>query len=184
MNNMQKIAITAAAVVSAVGLGTGALYAAENKVMEFHPMSNLASIIAQRFNLNEADVQQVIDEEHEKMRMEMDGKMAERMKEKLAKAVEAGKLTQAQADAIVAKHQEMTALLESLKDKTPEERRAALEAKHEELKAWAEEQGLAENFMHAFGPGIGGPGMKGKKVRIFHGEGERMGERFEMHLES
>lgn len=100
--------------------------------------NDLITAIAERFNLNEAEVKAVF-EEHRAL-------MAESMKaeaeERLAIAVEDGKLTAEQAEAIKQKHEENEAFRESLKDLDEEERREAMKSHMEESKAWAEEQGI------------------------------------------
>lgn len=160
MKKMQKIALTAAAFVGMATLGAGALYAAEDTRGEIRPMSHLVTAISQRFNLNEADVQMVFDEEHIKMREEMAGKMAEKQQERLSDAVSKGKLTQSQADAIIAKQKEMAVLFESLEGKSMEEVRTVMEAHKEATQQWAEENNIPQEYLRVFVHGGKGHGNK------------------------
>lgn len=100
--------------------------------------NDLITAIAQRFNLNEAEVKAVF-EEHRAL-------MAESMKaeadERLAIAVEDGRLTAEQAEAIKLKHEEHEAFRQSLKGMDETERKEAMKTHMEESKAWAEEQGI------------------------------------------
>ena len=77
-----------------------------------------------------------------------------------------GKITQAQADLITAKHAELKTFMESLKDKTAAERMEAMKTKMDELKQWAEDNDIPLQYLHL--------GMKGP-----HGKfGPRMGMPF------
>lgn len=118
--------------------------------------TSLVQRIATKFNLNQADVQAVFDEqrdEHHKQKQI-------RFEERLSQLVTEGKITEEQKTKILAKFSEMKeqrdANKDELKDKTPEERKAAHDQKHAELKAWAEANGIdLEVVTDAFGPGRG-----------------------------
>lgn len=119
-----------------------------------HAASAPTSIIdrlVQRFNLNKNDVQAVFNEQHDAMHAEHE----QMQKDRLAQAVSDGDLTQAQADLISAKHDELEKQRESLKDKTPQERRAAMKTQMDELKTWAEQNNIPLKYLHG--------GMKGMK---------------------
>lgn len=126
--------------------------------------------IAQKFNLNEADVKAVFDEQHAEMEKQMQAKM----EAELNTAVSEGKLTQEQKEKIVAKRAELRAShgpkLIAIKDgeKPSEEELQAFKAEREaevsELKTWAQENNvpfeylMPKMFMHRVGgPGMGGP---------------------------
>lgn len=94
--------------------------------------------LVERFNLDANEVQEVFDEVREERHQEMQA----RMEERLNQAVEEGKITEEQKEAILAKKAEMQARGEELKDLSPEERKEAMEEHREEMKAWLEENGL------------------------------------------
>lgn len=150
-----KKSLVAAMAVVALGagaLGTGAVFAAENGS---RPMDSLVSAIATKFNLDTAEVQAVFDAHRETQETE-----------RLAKAVEDGQLTQAQADAMAARREEDQAFFASLEEMTDEERKEALEGHREEMEAWAEANDLPAPMFHMHhGRRPGGPGMHGFQDR-------------------
>ena len=113
---------------------------------------NLIQKIAQRFNLNEDEVEAVFEENREERHAEFEQKF----EEKLSGYVEDGKLTEEQKDKIIAKHKEMQedreANREQFKNMTHEERHAAMEEKRSELEKWAEENDIPIEYMR-FGHG-------------------------------
>ena len=94
--------------------------------------------IAERFNLNEADVQAVFDEEREEHFADMQARWVE----KLDDLATDGKITAEQKEAVIKKHEEMHDKMLELKDLEPEERKTKMREIHEEFKKWADEQGL------------------------------------------
>jgi len=172
--------------------GLSAAYAATDSGKS-DPMSGLVSAIAQKFNLSEADVQTVFDEQRTKMEAEQEANRAQmeaehqaKFETKLSELVTAGKLTQAQANAIKAKKAELQAKMESakqtrrtqmqnMKNMTQEQRKAAMEARKTEmetqrtaLQQWAKDNGISEEYMYLVNMG-GGLGMGG------HGRGGGFG---------
>lgn len=111
-------------------------------------ISSLIQTIAQKFNLNQSDVQQVFDDQKTQMEAEHQQREADR----LSQAVTDGKLTQDQADKISAKEKELEA-----------NRHAAIQQQITDLKQWATDNGIPQEFMPFGGPGghRGGPGMFG-----------------------
>lgn len=88
----------------------------------------------------------------------------------LDQAVKDGKLTQAQADLVTAKHAEYKTAVEALKDKTAAERQAAIKILNEGLKSWAKANNIPEQYAVPFGRGMGeGRGQ------VFGGRGGMMG---------
>lgn len=155
----KKLLLTAAAVtIIGGGLLTSTQAFAEGE-MGNSPVSHIVNKIATKFGLSESDVQAVFDEaqtEHQAQRQ------AE-YQARLTQLVSDGKLTEAQKELIVAKHAELTAQhqskLESWKDQTPAERRAAMDAERQDLAAWASQNGIDEQYVMFFGHGE--PGFKG-----------------------
>lgn len=120
-----------------------------------NPMSSLVAKIAEKFNLNQDEVQAVFDEQRDAMQAEREADFAER----LSQAVTDGDLTQEQADKITAKRAELQEAREANKDKTGDERREAIESERDALKTWAEENDIDLKWlMPGGGHGHGGPG--------------------------
>lgn len=110
--------------------------------------------IAATFNLNKDEVQKVFDQDRD----ERQSKMAAKREERLATAVSEGSLTQEQADKLKAKHEELKALMDSLKDKSRDERHQAMEAKRSELEQWVKDNNIPDEYTHFLhGPKPGGP---------------------------
>ena len=154
---MTKKSMIAAAIVATLGMstfGAASAFAATDSGTGHNRMQNLVTAIAEKFDLSEADVQAVFDEQRDAMQE----KRAENAAEHLAKAVADGKLTQAQADAITANMASQKTFFESLKDMTQEERQAALKTNAETQKAWAEANDIPKEFAPKHGPNGRGPG--------------------------
>lgn len=117
--------------------------------------------IAQKFNLNEKDVQAVFDEE----RTAHFADMQARWSEKLDDLVNEGKISKEQKDQIIKKHEEMHSKMLELKDLTPDERNEKMKEFNQELKSWAEKEGIDLSFV--------GP-MKFKSRGHFNGEKDRL----------
>ncbi|GEM_PF-1169982 len=150
MNSLtKKLALSATALAGVVSLGAGVLSvsAAQATGEKADRMSGLVTALAQKFHLNVTDVQQVFDQQHQEMHVQMQAKHAEHMKTFLDQAVKAGKLTQAQEDLIIAKHKELQAAREALKAKTPEERQAAMKTEQEALAQWAKANNIPVEYL-------------------------------------
>lgn len=123
--------------------------------------NSIVDKIAAKFNLNKADVQKVFDENRSAHQAERE--QAE--KTRLDQAVKDGKLTQAQEDKLIAKLKEVQsarqANMDAMKDKTPAERKAAMEAERTAFKQWLADNGIPAEYgkMAGHGPrgGHGGP---------------------------
>jgi len=134
--------------------------------------NTIATAIANKFNLNVSDVQTVIDETMDVDREEMEKNRPARV-DSLIQAAKDGKLTQSQADLITAKREEMRDSMQNLKDKTQEEMTATMKTRTDELKQWATDNGIPEQYIMPFGGlghnrgegrGPGGPGFNGDNL--------------------
>lgn len=109
--------------------------------------TSLIQKIAQKFNLKEADVKTVFDAHHTEMKV----KMQTRVDEKLSQLVKEGKITEAQKKLIIEKHKELQAKheqqKEAMKNMTPEQRKAAMEAEKKALQEWATQHGIDPNVI-------------------------------------
>jgi hypothetical protein len=161
--NKKLVALGIAAAVGTVGVtGVGVANAVTKNGTD--PMSSLVDALASKFNLNKTDVQKVFDEQH----ATMEATHEQEVKDKLAQLVKDGKLTQAQVDKIIAKQAELKkereANKDSMKDKTREEMKSAMEAKRTALETWAKDNGIPTEYLRfvighgGHGHGPGGPG--------------------------
>ncbi len=150
---MLAVAMTSAAVGGATLLG-GALVSAQSNTNS----TGIVDKIASRFNLNPSDVQQVFDEAHQ----ERESAMKQKVSEHLQSKVDDGTITNEQKSAIEAKLVEMDAKRDTLRDQelSPKERRDAMRSLHEELKTWADSQGIdLQSLLPSGGKGHGRHGM-------------------------
>lgn len=137
MKNLKKRNLTTAIIVLSIivltGVGIG--------VVGAHGDGSYSSIvdkIAEKFNLNKEEVEEVFEEHREEKHQEMQSKL----EEKLNKAVEDGKISEEQKQAIIVKKEEMRGKYEELKDLSLEERHEAMEEFKEEMNVWAEENDI------------------------------------------
>lgn len=136
------------ALAAALIIGGGALLA-KGVAADETTDQPLAARIAARFGLNQTEVEGFFGQLHE----ERQAQMRAQQQERLNQAVENGDLTQAQADAIMARWQEQ--------ETNRNQRR-------EEMQTWLDENGLDFSVVHEYlgGPhghgGVpGGPGLGG-----------------------
>lgn len=158
-------AIVVAVGIIAVGMG-GAVHAATNNNGQPNFMTGLANAIAQRFNLNLSDVQQVVDDQmtQHKAQVQADNQLA--FTDRINKAVADGKLTQEQADKIIAKKASVDLEIAALKGKTKEEIKTGIKSIRDSVKQWMTDNNIPRQyFMVGFNGGL----------REMHGKGGMMG---------
>lgn len=107
----------------------------------------LVQRIAQRFNLNQTDVQSVFDQnkqEHLLLR-------GQNIEQKLTKLVSQGKLTEAQKQLVITKRKELETNLKSEQDRwknlTPAERKAKRDQVKLDLENWAKQNGIDIKYL-------------------------------------
>ena len=138
-----KTSLLAAGVVTSVAaIGLIGLPSASAQEGSF--ASGIASSLAERFNLSEAEVETFLDEQRDTFRAERQEARAEARAERLAELVEDGTLTQEQADTMTEMKEAMQAEKQELKDQdlSREEIREAMSELREEFQTWAEEEGI------------------------------------------
>lgn len=133
-----------------------------------NPMQQLIAVIAQKFNLQTADVQAVFDEQHKQM--EAEHKQAET--DRINGLVTSGTLTQDQANKIIAKRAELETEREahktSFQNITETERRTAMQTERDALQKWATENNVPLQYLLGGGHGRhGGPGFDGPRGAQF-----------------
>jgi hypothetical protein len=161
----KKVTMSLIAVAATAGLAT----MTATKVLAFgrgEGNMQMHESIAERFNLNQDEVNQFFEEQHQAHQEERQSQM----EALLNNAVSEGKITQAQKEAIQAKREENRANKENGQDLTREERQAQIQTHREEMHAWAEEQGID---METLNLGRGGTG-EGRRHGGFGGG--RMGK--------
>ncbi len=118
--------------------------------------SPMAEKIAEKFNLNSGEVEAVF----EANRAERREQMGERQEERLVQAVLDGKITEEQKQAILAKKAEMQVDREQMLNLPDQEREANREKHQEEMKIWAEENGIDMAQFMGMGGGFGNKGSR------------------------
>lgn len=145
MSKRVKIMIPTALIVIAIfALFNSSQALADNDVQNLPIVKKLA----ERFNLEEDEVEAVFDD----VRHEHHMVMHETLSERLSQAVSDGSLTEDQKNAILAKHDEMQADREAIRwefaDMTADQRREQMQERHEEMLSWADENGIDPKYMH------------------------------------
>lgn len=173
-----------AAVLVFTAVGGVAVYASTTSGSS--NMSSLVNAIAQKFNLNPSDVQAVFDQQKTQMQAQMKDKMAQnqaqakqKFTDTINQGVTDGKITQAQADLIIAKKAELdaqkptfdaTKQTGSQTPKTKAEMQADMTARQAQMKAqqdaltkWASDNSIPADYLKLlqFGGGRMGPGGRG-----------------------
>lgn len=161
-----KQTLAAAGIITTLGLGGVAgtqLVGAETNSGD--PASNLVQKIATKFNLNKDEVQTVFDQE----KTERDSERKKNLDEELSKLVSGGKITEDQKQKIITKRKELQKQRETnrdtMKDKTQEERKTAMESGRDSLTQWLKDNGISEDYARYVGGHGGGPGGPGRPGR-------------------
>lgn len=150
MKHSKKIILPALAIAGVIA-ATSAFGVSGVRAMEDERGLPLIQRIADRFGLEESEVEEVFTQYRSERHLEMQV----RFEERLAALVEEGTLTQAQADAILQKHEEMRADHEALLTASPEERKDYAQSHRAELKAWAEGEGIDVSLLGGLGAKMG-----------------------------
>lgn len=125
-------------------VGVNVVHAASNPQ---DGQQSLVDTIASTFNLNKTDVQKVFDDQRQARQAAHQQKYEARVRQ----AVKDGTLTQDLADQLVAKQKELASYRDSLKGKTPAERRSAMKTEWDNFAQWARSNKIAQNLW-PFGP--------------------------------
>lgn len=143
------IPVLAVTVGSTALFGVNQIYAQDSN----NPNSSLVQKIAQKFNLDQSQVQAVFDEH----KSEHHAVMKQKMSDRLTQLVSEGKITDAQKQAIIAKMSELKGNFnpEAFKDLTPEQRRQKMEEHRTEMENWAKSQGIDPQYLMFYKMGKG-----------------------------
>jgi hypothetical protein len=164
-----KIIGIAAGLVGLAAVGVGAI-TAQAAFNGNHPNfgGNMVNAIAQKFNLNSSDVQQVVDEQFAQQKEQMDANRQQTFTDRLNKAVTDGKLTQDQADKITAEKASIDSQIAALNGKTGDDLKTAMKQIMDSEKQWATDNNIPQQYLM---PGFGGLGA-GKGYGKLKGMGQ------------
>lgn len=125
-------------------------------------IQSLIQKIATKFGLKQADVEKVFDEHRSALQAKRDSHYEAR----LTQLVKEGKITDAQKQLILTKHKELESKreekMESMKNMTPEQRKAAMDSEKTELENWAKQNNIDIKYLFGGDMGKWGMKMKGK----------------------
>lgn len=137
-------------VIGTVVMGSALAVVTAANAQTTNNRNSLVTAIAQKFNLNQSDVQSVFDQ-NQKDRF---AHMETMFESHLTQLVKDGKLTDAQKTLILNKRNELKTQKLDLSNLTPSERRAKLEAQRQSLEDWSKQNGIDINLI--FSKGFGG----------------------------
>ena len=136
------------------------MLATKVKAEEYSNYPPIAQKIAERFNLNVGDVEDVFDEQRDERRADRYAYFTERLDD----LVEEGTLTEGQREELIEMHETKQDAMQELRGLEPEQRRSRMQEMHEEMKAWAEGEGIDLPIIGPMGEGFG-KGFKGEGFR-------------------
>lgn len=153
--------------IATLVLGTlvtaGVLSTGQVKAEESQPLP-IWQRIAEKFNLNQDEVQTAFEEGRGQKR----GQRQIQREEKLGQAVSDGVISEDQKQALMAKQEEMKANRPEkgeFRNLSQEEREAQRETKRAEMQSWAEGQGIDLESLHDYMGGPEGRGENGRGMR-------------------
>ncbi len=166
MKNFSKKVLVASAVVGGLALGSTVLSNPVSAHMN-GASTDIIQRIAQRFNLNEADVQTFFDD----MRTERQQQRQADMEARLDEAVTAGVITAEQKALVIAKmaehhdemeaergeHGERASMSAEERQTEREEHRAERESHRQDMESWAESNGIDWESLQTYLHPAGGP---------------------------
>ena len=152
MNKKILMPVIALTIISMSMFGANAAYA---QTTGNSPFQSLIQKIVEKFGLKQADVESVFEEHRNQKQQEMQ----QRYQTRLDEEVKNGTITEEQKQLILKKHEELQAEREKNRDAwqnmTQEERKAEHEKRQEEMKSWAEENGINLDQFFGFKHGMG-----------------------------
>jgi hypothetical protein len=132
----RKLFVPGIAIFIMLGISIASLNAVSAQEVSSYPP--IVQKLAERFNLNPSEVEDVFQEMHEERQADMHAQFEERLND----LVSEGKLTEEQKLKVLDKIEEMQTKMESLRDLNPEERRQESREMHEEMRKWFEDSGI------------------------------------------
>ena len=148
----QNILVPIIAVTIAAGtlVGIDQVYAQSNGNAD----TKLVQMIAQKFNLDQSQVQSVFDQYRQQQQSNMQQMMQQRTNDRLTKAVQAGKITDTQKQDIITELAKLKSEYSptSLKNLTSAQRKEKFQAEQNEINTWAAAEGVSPTYLR---PGFG-----------------------------
>ncbi len=138
-------------VIATVGLTSIAAVNVASAHSNGNQSDTIVEKLSQKFNINKDEVKKVFEEQRQARSAEMQSKFVDN----LSQAVKDGKITEDQKSKLIAKESEIRTVMQSLKGKTSEERKAAMETKKAETEKWLKENNIPDGLLP-------GPGAHGK----------------------
>jgi hypothetical protein len=165
-NKVLLPAVLGIAVIGGTLLGSGVI----NAQTASNGNTSLVQKVAQRFGLNQADVQAVFDQDKQEHRAQMNAKYEQR----LSQLVTDGKITEAQKQLILAKYKELEAnkqsMMQNMKNLTPEQRKSVMDQQRQDIQSWAQQNNIDLKYLMPMGfsgKGYSGFGLKGFKSSTY-----------------
>lgn len=122
------------------------------------PFSGLAQTLSKKFGLNQSDVQSVINSYMQEQRQTMQQNMQKRLQNKLNQEMQQGQITSSQEASILTELSTLKSQFNpsSFKSMTQRQRQQAFQTQQNDLKSWAQSQGISLSFIPSgFGMGRG-----------------------------
>ena len=149
---ISKKFLVPAFVIALVGAGT-VFKVSLTQAVSNNPHDGLVTYLSQKLGINQSKVQTAFD-----------GYRTDKLTTFLNGLVKENKITEKQKTAILAKHLELQKTRETTDwaNKTPAERKTAMEKQRADLESWAKSQGIDTSYLQ-FGLGSGMMGGRGGK---------------------
>jgi len=136
------------AVLALLGIGFVNVQAQNSETGEY---PSIIQKLAEKFNLNIDEVKAVFDQNRKERWQEIQVNAQKKFEDMLDKLVVAGKITNEQKEAILAEKAEINAKREELNTLSQAERKEAMKNLNDELRKWAEQNGIDQKILFGFG---------------------------------
>jgi DNA-binding MarR family transcriptional regulator len=135
---VSRTTVIAAAAVGLIGVTSATALAATTSNA---PQNSLAQDIANKFHLNQSDVQAVIDQHKQAAQQNREAKYEDR----LTQAVKDGKLTEAQKKAVLAEHNKLMDEIKSSNNSA--DNRQTMQTVRKEAQDWAKQNNIDVSWL-------------------------------------
>lgn len=124
-----------------------------NAQSTIQPYQGLVQAIAQKFNLNQSQVQSVVDQYREQLQASRQQQRQDKLKTKLNTLVQQGKITAAQEQSILAEFVKLQGEYNpaNIQNLTRAQRQQEFQKRQQELQSWASSQGIYLSLIRSLG---------------------------------